>query len=345
MAEDVSFSSQNKLLVDTAERAVRTGRELFSWWKAREAAGDLRKFSLLSKEQPSVGMLGFYDEIELGGKKTSVMGCLQRARFKRGQTITTEAEAMEAFCMTRFMRVCRTKHPDGLAGGFGYRGVLHKLRDSGEYGPIEEVAEGPILDLGEIGKRYEWALLRIDIYDFYRSLPGMGKFAKFISKFMREAMYVAVHQDYFSGAQSPVEGAVAEYRFGYTVLPYNLEPTILGYGPGRLSAAVKQFRFILLENGDLEIQINFVASPRSQKILFLFGGFDPGYRLVRLLNAITLNLLKLDQRAHDKVDAFILAQHGRVHHNLIDSLRQIWEGQNWIAMTRADAAVQQQRRQ
>ncbi len=338
MTEGAALSAQDKLIIETAERALCNGRDLFAWWKNKESIQGLRAFNLLRDEQPSVGMVGFYDTMDLCGKQTTVMGCLQRARFKRAGISSPDPETMELFCNTKFMRLCRVTHPVGLPGGFGYKALLYKLKGSDQYGVFSQSSEGPVVDLAEIGKRYDWAVLRIDIYDFVRSMPGMARFPKIASKF-REVMYVAVHEDYFSQVQAPVPGALVEYRFGYSVLPYTVESSILGYGPARLTAAIKQFRFILFENGDLEIRINFISSPRSEKLLYLFGGFDPVYFSVRLANAITFNLFRLNQRAHDRADFFILGLHGRVHYNLIEGMRQIWEKQDWISAVRRAAEV------
>jgi hypothetical protein len=93
-------------------------------------------------------------------------------------------------------------------------------------------------------------------------------------------------------------------------------------------AAVKQFRFILLDSGDIEIQMFFLVSPRSEKILNL-GGFDPVYFSANLANILTLSAFNLRQRAHDKMDALQLELHARVYQSLLNGMRTYWENQNW----------------
>jgi len=70
--------------------------------------------------------------------------------------------------------------------------------------------------------------------------------------------------------------------------------TIFGTSIGmRFHTAVKQFRFLLLDDGSCEVQLIFVVSPRSQKMLYL-AGFDPIYGAVHLLDNLTFRSLGSD---------------------------------------------------
>lgn len=320
--------NQEHFLIEQAEIALRNGAPLFSWWKAKESSGSLRKFPLFPGN-PYPEILGFYDALELDGRTTSVMGCLQRTRFPRKQASSSEtADAFATLIKSSFLQLCKWSRPEGLPGGFGYTALHYKLKDSGDYGVFPRSSPPTWVDLAEVGSRYDWILLQVDIYDFVRGLPGFHKYAKTLSRFFKEAAYVALSSDYSYSVTALPEGAVAECCFGYSFLPCLVEPNFFGFGPGRFGAAIKQFRFILLNSGQLEIQLAFIVAPRSQKVLYLWG-FDPVYSSIHLLNALTFNLFGLKQRAHDRLDALMLGLHGRVHQNLLEDMREIWENQSW----------------
>ena len=90
---------------------------------------------------------------------------------------------------------------------------------------------------------------------------------------------------------------------------------------------------------DVEIEMFFLVAGRSEKILSLWGGFDPVYFTVDVLNALTFNRLGIKQRAHDKLDANQLAAHARIYQSLIEGMRSCWEEQNWAEGYRKKAGT------
>ena len=227
---------------------------------------------------------------------------------------------------SQFLRIATWTHPDGSAAGFGYTPLVYETRTEGGHGGF-----GPASDfrLEQVDRDYSWAVLQVDIHDFVRSFPPARPFARQLSSRIRESAYVVTHPNYSTPVSPAPPGSVAESRFGYSFLPTTVEPNFFGFGPGRFQAAIKQFRFLLLDNGDLEIRLSFIVAPRSQKVLYLWG-FDPVYTLVHLINAVTLGVFKIRRRAHDRLDAVMLSLHGNVHQNLLDGMRSIWEESHWV---------------
>ena len=72
----------------------------------------------------------------------------------------------------------------------------------------------------------------------------------------------------------------------------------------------------------------FLVSTRSEKILNL-GGFDPVYFSAKLANLLTLKMLNLNQRTHNKLDALQLELHARVYQGLLNGMSEYWENQTW----------------
>jgi len=297
-------------------------------WKKQRDAKTLKYFYQIMPKERDVKLECFYDTLRLSGQEKTVMACSWKSRFPCKQAAAAAADqlGMEAFLNKQFTPRAYWKNPDGLPGGFEFIPREYKRKDREEYGAFPE---GPAPDLDEIGKKYDWVVIEAVVNDFFRNIPGppLGRWA--LSKMPRMASYVLVHPDYMRSFWDREPGAVAEFCFGYSFLPIAPSKTVFGYGPGTFYAAVKQFRWMLLENSDVEIQLIFLVSGRSEKILSLWHGFDPVYFTVNVINALTLNLLGFKKLAHDKLDASQLSIHARIYQSLLEGMRSCWEEQNW----------------
>ena len=362
MANLKSLTPKEQFLIQNAEAAFQRGGELLSWWKAKVSSGFASSFT----HNPPQGLSCFYDTLPLDaklvtvapaptvlpappvpapwpkltaqagalipvGKQATVQGCTWRSRYPRNAQLPQKADSsLQSFIQKQFLERCHWTHPDGLPGGFTFIPHYYKLEGEDEY----IVAEGPPPDLSEIGQRYQWMIMEAVVNDFFRYAPGPHS-SWWLKKMPKMSSYVLVHKDYFSSFHPPIEGAISECCFGYSFLPCPVAPSIFGYGPGEFAAALKQFRFVLLENSDVEIQMFFLVSPRSQKILSLMGGFDPVYSSVNLANALTLNLFNIKQRAHNALDAIQLGLHAVIYQGLLDGLKTTWEDRDWAGVSQS----------
>jgi hypothetical protein len=324
------LTDQNRYILRSTETALRTGREVWAWWHESEKTGSVKRSVLLSPTR-TFESFAIYDTLTLGGKETTVMGCLQKASFQKNTAAGAGPRGnFEEFFREKLPFAFHYTHPDGQAGGFLYQPLLAKLKGVEEYQSGAELAPAGSLSLSKIGTLFEWVAYRIDLLDFGRSVPALSSTPRLASRLLKEALYAVVHEDFVFKATNPPPGAIAQMGFGYSVLPCVVIPNIFGYGPGRFGAAVQDFRFTLMENGDLEINMDFISSPRSEKVLNI-GGFDPVYSLVHVLDAITFSHGKLSTAVHNSLDAVMLKQHVRVHENVILGTRQIWDTQDWAA--------------
>ena len=319
------LSTKDKDLIEAAGVAHSRASELLTWWKEHRDAKALKFFEQPMPRNQDVKLECFYDTLRLDGKPAGVMACSWKSRFPRKQAATSPL-SMDAFLYKEFIRRTKWQNPDGLPGGFEFIPHQYKLKGREEYGVLPP---GPPPDLDEIGSKYDWVMMEAVVYDFFRNIPGPPLPKWLLTRMPRMASYVLVHPDYCCSFSDRVPGAVAESCFGYSFLPVAPSKTIFGYGPGTFAAAVKQFRWILHENSDVEIEMFFLVSGRSEKILSLWGGFDPVYFSVNLVNALTLSLLGFKQRAHDKLDAAQLSVHARIYQSLLEGMRSCWEEQNW----------------
>jgi hypothetical protein len=184
------------------------------------------------------------------------------------------------------------------------------------------------LRLEEVGSRYDWAAVRLDVLDFMRAFPVIGRFNRVLQPLNREAGYMVLHPCFFNSRHPTPPGCVEEYCFGYSVAPWKVLPTPAAYGPGRFHSAFKQFRFFLLEDGTVSIEVLFVVVPRCQRVLDILG-FDPYFGTVKFLNALTLGRTNIVERASFGVDHYAIGHHARIHHNLLAGMRATWEETNW----------------
>ena len=56
--------------------------------------------------------------------------------------------------------------PNTLRQGFGFKQHFYKLRSTGEIGKFPEESETAIIDLRELGRKYEWIVVKVRIFDF-----------------------------------------------------------------------------------------------------------------------------------------------------------------------------------
>jgi len=286
-----------------------------------ESHRDFEPIPLPSLGPHSVEMNGFLGELRrpLDGQ-SSVMGCLQTSRFPVVEP-PAAAASIERALEARYATEARQTHPSGRAGGFGYDAILACDRH-GAVSRVEDGTSPEALDFSRVGVDLEWSMLRVDIHDFLAVTP-LDPMIDIMAPRMPVAAYVVLHEDFGAPIEPSPSGTLAECRFGYAFLPCACEPSPLGFGPGRFGAGFKQFRFSLLQSGELEIRLSFVVAPRSRRVLNL-RGFDPIYGSLRALDALTLGALKLDSRVHDAFDTYFLKLHGLVHHELLVRMKSLW---------------------
>jgi hypothetical protein len=328
--DSVAFTALERDLIEKSESALRDGRQLLHWWRERAFSKKIKTFPLMAPA-PSITMTGFFDELTINGQGTSVMGCLQtvRAKLPRAEGRVAIECSLDHFSRRDLFHICKWQNPDGLPGGFGYKPRLFKAREDGQYGRFENGLKIPDIDLSEIGRRLEWIMLQVDLHDFARCFKPPAFLVKPLSRMVKEAAYLVADEEFLQCNLPGTEGALEERGLGYSFVPATVHPNFFGFGPGRFGAALKLFQFCLLPEETLEIQLAFLAAPRSQKVLYL-GGFDPVYGFFHLVNALTLGRLHIRERIHDKLDTVMLRQHGDVHQSFVEGLLREMKQQNWV---------------
>jgi len=301
---------------------ILRGNRLRDWWNAFPPV-DLRE---LPGSKPESRLQYFFSELPIDDVPTTISGCLQTSTFTRRATNAEPPVSLADWVSNNFLRQARWTNPDGTRGGFLYRPVM--VLEAGSNEGAHRVDEDMDLKLGEIGTRYAWAVVRLDLLDYMKAIPVIGRYNRVLETLNREAGYMVIHPNFFHTPYPPPAGCVEEYCFAYSVSPWTVMPTIAAYGPGRFYAAFKQFRFYLMDDGTVAIEVLFLVAPRCQHVFNILG-FDPVFHTVSAVDILTLRRTRVTERSHFAVDHYAMGHHARVHENLLNGMRRIWEETNW----------------
>jgi hypothetical protein len=310
-----SLSDHDRFLIGKVEEALVNGRQMEQWFRGRESEIgwfplDLKKVYRLPNRAE-----GFFDSLEISGKKTTIMGCRQQirlGRFNRGNA----SELLKEFVLGEFLSLAHWTYPDGWPGGFTVEQSLYKTAD-GQYGKFPAESQKGCIDWRQLGKEYAWVLLTIYIHDFVMDIGP-------IRKHLPEAAAVAPNTSFMHVVENPSPDYTLEVSIGYPFVEYAPVPNVFGFGPGKFGTAVKLFSFYLTPENEIQARLFFAASPRCPKV-FDFGKNwpDPVYGGAELLKWMTLGIWD-PAPFHDHMDTGMLAQHCRVHQALMDGVQKIW---------------------
>lgn len=389
---NVEFTDEDRLILDRVEGALEDGRELKSWWDRTYPNGFAEKFDLERVFNRPDSSFGFFDEVQLGRGLLPVMGNFQDMLYDQPRTPTAltqnAAEWMRdqirEFILHYFMRVSSFRQPDVyvesrrralpsyleklswcnepniLRQGFGFTQYYYKLRDTGQIGKFPQESESAIIDLREIGVKYEWIVVKVRIFDFNFRFKPFGSNGPELSFPLTEASYLVLSRDFILNEDEPSPDALGRYGLGYSFIR---DPTqgLIGYGPGQFRAAIELINFEVSRRGDVRVGMVFVAD-RPERIanvslnpvdwsfnlagLFSFGmasqflaplrntleripttvdSFDPVYGFVSLANSLTANQAAQQLCiSREQLEKDFLAQHFIQHYTTIVGSLLTW---------------------
>jgi hypothetical protein len=287
-----SMTPVDRAILNYAERTLADGMELARWWEAKDRVGDYaERFEVVREYNPSDRSFGFFDTAVIAGAGLPVMGVVQEMFYDRQKMATGETirEQLREFVLRYFMRVSHYRQPEAVPAGrrapssmlqraiswlpeeeerrvgFGYQQLYYKLRDSGQIGKFAADEQGTIVDLREIGTRYDWILLKVDIFDFNLSFAPFGPDALKVQLPLKESTYLVLGPPFVKNIDDPEPGVLGEYGFGYAFVPYAPEPGMIAYGPGHFAAAIQTVDFKVMEDGEIRVRASFVVN-RPNKI-------------------------------------------------------------------------------
>jgi hypothetical protein len=390
VAEGDPITDTDRAIVRYAERTLADGMELVRWWEDKDRANTYaERFDVVREFNTSDRSFGFFDTAVIDDSGLPVMGIVQEMFYDRQKAAAGELirEQMKEFVLHYFLRVSHLRQPEAVAAddraplspfqrmfswlpdasekrvGFGYQQLYYKLRGSGAIGRFAKDEQSTIVDLREIGEKYDWILLKVDIFDFNLSFAPFGSDAPKFQMPLKEQTYLVLGPPFIKNEDNPEPGVLGRYAFGYAFLPYAPPdgPGMVAYGPGHFAAAIQTVEFTVLDDGEIRVRAAFVVN-RPNKITnvdidpiewgfqladrFSFGtasrmmspvkalanrlplrlsGVDPISTYIWMANALTGGLAGR-RFGHSKtvLEKRMLVQHFMQHYEMLTSSLLVW---------------------
>lgn len=290
------MTEQELIVTRDVERALADGLKLRQWWEKVEATNSYEKqFELVRTHNKADRGIGFMDEASLNGKAFPLMGVLQEMPFDNPKQASPEAlrDEFRQFILHYFLRVSSFQVPDFYVGegalkhsdvrpfiqpfsfcpestdaraGFGFSQLYYKLKGSGFIGKFGKKDEYRIIDLRQIGDKYEWIVVKTHVFDFNISFSPFGPSAFTINIPLNEETYLAISQDFITNRDNPTPDLLGQYGVGYVLLKPAPHESIFAYGPGYFTAGFQLIDFDISKSGQTRSRMVFVAN-RPEQVL------------------------------------------------------------------------------
>ena len=180
-----------RLVADAANAALSGARQLREHWRRADAPGNYgQRFELIRTFNALETSFGFFDNAAVDGRPIPVIGSFEEMLFDRPKSSETRVyqHQLREFVLRYLMRVSDFRLPIAYADpggaapahlgsplswcpdvtplneGFGYSQWYYKSRATGDVGRFPEETMFQIVDLREIGREYEWIMVRVKIW-------------------------------------------------------------------------------------------------------------------------------------------------------------------------------------
>jgi len=329
-----TLTENDRAVIDRVEGFLRDGLALNKWWIHADATNSYaQRFPLDREFNRPAGAYGFFDQVQLESGPLPIMGNVQEMLYDQPRTpAASQASAAEwmrdqirEFVLHYFMRISAFREPEAyvpdrpimppgflqslswcpqediLRRGFGFRQLYYKLKATGEVGKFPTRERPAIIDLREIGTRYEWIVLRVRIFDFNFTFKPFGPGGPAVMVPLNEQSDLIMSEEFIEDQQNPEPGVLGRYGLGYAFVR-ELTPGLTGYGPGEFRAAIETFRFDVLESGEAHVRMVFVADRPERVVNIRIDPVDWGFGLADLFSfGFTSRLLAPVKNVLDKL--------------------------------------------
>jgi hypothetical protein len=363
-----------------AERYLEDALALKRWWTDADARGAYQKrFELERTFNRAASSYGFFGEALIAGGTMPVMGNVQDMFYDQPKTPPQMAgdsarwmkEQLREFALRYFMRVSSFRKPEPFVPeprpegdfllrnlswcteprtvreGFGFTQLFYKTVNN-EIGKFEDPFA--IVDMRDIGRRYEWIVLKVKIFDFSFKIRPFRDSESGLVFGLDEESYLVVNREFIVDQEKPRPGMLGRYAIGYGFIK-SPNPGLLAYGPGEFDAAFEQIEFNVNEDGRVGVHMVFVvnrparianvslnplewslrladlmtlgaASPvldplraAINRVPFSLGSFDPVLTYISALNTITGGVAAENYCiSKEQLDKTFLLQHFLQHY-------------------------------
>src|SRR5215831_2318857 len=262
------------------------GLDLLHWWREVESkGGPANQFRLDRSFNRATRSFGFYGEAPVGGMTMPVMGNVQemfydqtRAPLSLGkESAEWMAAQMREYVLRYFMRTSSFRQPEAYVDfsqplpppalarlswcpaprasqiGFGFTQLFNKPVAC-EVRAFPSYEQSAIVDQRDVGKLYEWLLLKVRIFDFnFRTRPFGANGPELVFG-LNEESYLAVHEEFINDKANPLPGVLGDYGIGYCFVK-SPQRSSFGYGPGEFEAAIELINFRVYQTGYVSVRM------------------------------------------------------------------------------------------
>lgn len=310
---------RNAPLLASVPDYLRRGQDLLRWWREMErTGGPAQKFPLERSFNRATRSFGFYGEAPVEGELMPVMGNVQEMFYDQTrapaslniQSAHWMADQLREFVLKYWMRISAFRLPEthvdesqpgpppALARlswcpaprasqiGFGFSQHFYKPAGMNEIGVFPDYDQQTIVDQREVGRLYDWLLLKVRIFDFNFSARVFGAEGPELVFGLNEESSLVVHRDFINDNIRPLPGVLGDFGIGYSFVR-NAVPGPFGYGPGEFDAALELINFRIYETGYISVRMIFISN-RPTRVTNVVA--DPVRWGFRVADAFSLGL-------------------------------------------------------
>lgn len=306
-------------VLPTVPEYLAKGQDLMRWWAEVESkGGPENQFPLERSFNRPNRSFGFYADAPVGGRMMPVMGNVQEMFYDQTRAPASlgrdSADWMWAqireFVMKYFMRVSSFRQPEAHVDasqpipppalarlswcpdpqtsriGFGFTQLFNKPVGANEIRAFPSFQRSAIVDQRDLGKIYDWLVLKVRIFDFNFSSRPFGQNGPELVFGADEESYLVVHKEFINHKDHHIPKVLGDYGIGYSFIK-SPHPGIFGYGPGEFDAALELINFRVYETGYVTVRMIFIAN-RPTRVANL--AVDPVGWSFSLANALSFGL-------------------------------------------------------
>lgn len=269
------------------------GLDLLHWWREVESrGGPENQFPLERSFNRPNRSFGFYGEAPVSGSMMPVMGNVQEMFYDQVRSpVALQREATEwiwmqvrEFVMKYFMRVSSFREPEAHVDstnpipppalsrlswcpepeqaerkGFGFQQIFYKPVGTGVVQAFPSYDQFAIVDQRELGKKFDWVILKVRIFDFNVAARLFGPAGPELVFGANEQSYLVDHQEFVNYKENHIPGVYGDYGIGYAFIKSPI-PGPFGYGPGEFDAAIELINFRVYKTGYITVRMVFIAN-------------------------------------------------------------------------------------
>ena len=312
-AYDAFLTREDQAILNSVDQYLAGGLALKRWWKDAEKQGKFEhRFELERTLNRPSNSYGFFDHATVEDADVPIMGNVQDMLLDRPKApalmeqaeIEWTREQLREFVLHYFMRVSSFRGPEAVVSGdtgtispwlkrvswcdtrqddregFGFSQLYYKTA-AGEIGKFADTSA--IVDMRDIGDKYEWIVLKVRIFNFSVPTRPFGEGGPEVLLNLDEESYVVVSRDFILDKEKPAPGILGEYGIGYAFIK-SQKPGFLAFGPGEFAIAMQLIQFQITETGDINVHMPFIVNRPTKVASLPIDPVDWAFRLADFLS-------------------------------------------------------------